>query len=67
MHVLEGEDPVAEWTQGTILRPLLDNLGPEEAKEFLAQYSARVRKDYPKQPDGKTLLPFRRLFIMAVR
>ena len=67
VHVLEGEDPVAEWTQGTILRPLLDQLSPQESQEFLADYSKRVRQAYPKEGDGKTLLPFKRLFLMAVR
>jgi trans-aconitate 2-methyltransferase len=67
MHILEGEDPVVEWTKGTMLRPLLDNLSDEEGAEFLASYTAKVTKTYPRSADGKTVLPFKRLFIVATK
>lgn len=67
MHILEGEDPVVEWTKGTMLRPLLDNLSDEEGAEFLASYTAKVAKAYPHSTDGKTVLPFKRLFIVATK
>lgn len=68
LHVLEGEDPVVEWTKGSVLRPVLDRLqGEEERKAFLRAYGAGIRRAYPRRADGKTLLPFRRLFIVAVR
>lgn len=67
LHVLEGDNPVVEWTKGTALRPYLDALAEPERSAFLAGYAARVAAAYPKQPDGRTLLPFRRLFIVAQR
>ncbi|MBM11882.1 MAG: trans-aconitate 2-methyltransferase [Chloroflexi bacterium] len=67
MHILEGEDPVVEWTKGTMLRPLLDNLSPEEGEEFVASYTKKVAKAYPRRANGKTVLPFKRLFIVAVK
>lgn len=67
MHVLEGEDPVVEWTKGTMLRPLLDNLSDEEGAAFLKSYTAKVAKAYPHSADGKTVLPFKRLFFVAVK
>jgi trans-aconitate 2-methyltransferase len=67
LHVLEGENPIVEWTRGTALKPFLDALDPAEAKRFLAYYAARVAAAYPPQPDGTTLFPFRRLFIVAVK
>ena len=67
MHILEGENPVVEWTKGTMLRPLLDNLSEEEESEFLRSYTEKVAKAYPYRPDGKTVLPFKRLFIVAVK
>lgn len=67
LQVLEGENPVVEFTRGTALKPLLDALEEPERGAFLADYAARVAAAYPKRADGKTLFPFRRLFIVAVR
>lgn len=67
VHVLAGDDPVVEWTKGTALRPVLAALTADERAGFLADYAARLRLAYPKRADGKTLFPFRRLFVVAVR
>ena len=66
LQILEGENPVAEWTKGTWLAPLLAALAPAARADFEAEYRRRVAQAYPRQPDGKTLFPFRRLFIVAV-
>jgi trans-aconitate 2-methyltransferase len=65
LHVLEGDNPVVEWTKGTGLWPYLDALQEPERGAFLAAYAARIAGFYPKQPDGRTLLSFRRLFILT--
>ena len=65
LHVLEGDNPVVEWTKGTALRPYLDALAEPERSDFLAAYAVRIAAAYPPQPDGRTLLPFRRVFIVA--
>jgi trans-aconitate 2-methyltransferase len=65
LHVLEGANPVVEWTKGTGLRPYLDALQEPERGAFLAAYAARIAALYPEQPDGRTLLPFKRLFILT--
>jgi len=65
LHVLEGDNPVVEWTKGTGLRPYLDALKEPERGAFLAAYAARIAALYPKQADGRTLLPFKRLFILT--
>jgi trans-aconitate 2-methyltransferase len=67
LHPLEGDNPVVEWTRGSALKPLLDALDEPERSAFLAEYADRIRRAYPRRPDGRTLLPFRRLFIVAVR
>jgi trans-aconitate 2-methyltransferase len=67
VHVLRGEDPVKEWTKGTALKPFLDALEGEEGREFEERYAALLREAYPRRPDGTTLFPFRRLFIVSVR
>jgi trans-aconitate 2-methyltransferase len=65
LHVLKGDNPVVEWTRGTALRPYLDALEEPERGAFLANYAARIADAYPRQPDGRTLLPFRRIFFIA--
>ena len=65
LQVLQGKDPVKEWTKGTWLKQFLDGLNEAEQPAFEADYARRVAEAYPVQPDGKTLFPFRRLFIVA--
>jgi trans-aconitate 2-methyltransferase len=65
LQILEGDDPVLEWVKGTGLRPVLNGLDDAERELFLADYAQRLRKTYPVRPDGRTLYPFRRLFIVA--
>ncbi len=67
MQVLTGEHPVKEWTKGTWLRPLLDALEEPELSGFESAYADLVAEAYPKQPDGTTIFPFRRMFIVAKR
>lgn len=65
MQVLSGDNPVKEWTKGTWLRTLLNVLDEPERSEFESTYAELVAKAYPKQPDGTTIFPFKRLFIVA--
>lgn len=64
-HVLSGNDPVKEWTKGSALKPLLDALDEPERGRFEARYAELVARSYPRRADGRTLFPFRRLFIVA--
>jgi trans-aconitate 2-methyltransferase len=65
LHVLEGDDPVKEWLKGSWLAQFLDALAEPQRSEFEACYARLVAEAYPRRPDGRTLLPFRRLFIVA--
>lgn len=65
LHNLPGDNPVVEWTSGTGLRPVLQTLQGQERHDFLSDYAARVARAYPPRPDGLTLFPFRRLFVVA--
>jgi len=65
LQVLEGDDPVLEWVKGTGLRPILNGLDDREREVFLVEYARRLRIAYPVRADGRTLYPFRRLFIIA--
>ena len=65
LHVLDGNDPVLSWFTGSVLRPVLDRLERPRQPEFLGIYGERLRAAYPARPDGRTLLPFLRIFIVA--
>jgi trans-aconitate 2-methyltransferase len=65
LQILEGADPVKEWTKGTWLKPLIDALAEPERSRFEAHYALLVGRAYPPRADGHTLFPFRRLFIVA--
>lgn len=65
LQVLSGANPVAEYTKGSWLKQFLDRLEEPERSAFEADYRQRVVTHYQKQADGRTLFPFRRLFILA--
>lgn len=67
LHVLEGEEPVFEWVKGTALLPVSEALRGEELDAFVREYKRRLRAAYPSRNDGRTLFPFRRLFMVARR
>ena len=57
---------MVEWVKGTALRPVLAALDEAQAAEFLAEYRDRMRRAYPPRSFG-TVLPFRRVFVVAQR
>lgn len=63
----DGEHPVVAFVSGTWLLPFLERLeGDAEARAaFLFDYRERIVRAYPREGDGSTLFPFRRLFIVA--
>lgn len=65
LQVLSGDNPVAEYTKGTWLKQFLDRLEEPERSAFEAEYRRRVARHYPPEKGGRTLFPFRRLFILA--
>jgi trans-aconitate 2-methyltransferase len=67
LHALAGDDAAATWASGTSLRPFLDALEGGMRDDFFRAYAEALRPHYPRQADGTTLLPFRRVFMLATR
>src|SRR6202035_4144234 len=65
VHPLDGPDDIVDWFEGSGLRPFLEPLSPCEREAFLSRYRAELSAAYPKQPDGKVLLRYPRLFFVA--
>lgn len=65
LHVLTGKDAVVQWASGSSLRPFLDRLPEAQRAAFRRAYADALRPHYPPRADGTTLLPFRRLFLIA--
>ncbi|MEI9990757.1 MAG: trans-aconitate 2-methyltransferase [Rhizomicrobium sp.] len=67
LHVLNGEDAVYHWVSATGLRPFVQALDGAEREAFIADFKTRISGAYPRRPDGTTLFPFKRLFVVARR
>jgi trans-aconitate 2-methyltransferase len=64
---MAGPEAIVEWFKGSGLRPFLSPLDDEMRRDFIADYTARIARAYPRRHDGRVLLPFPRLFIVATR
>lgn len=66
-HLMENHAGVVEWFKGSGLRPWLAPLDAPMREAFLAKYTDEISHAYPPRCDGKVMLKFPRLFIVAVR
>jgi trans-aconitate 2-methyltransferase len=66
-HIIENHAGVVEWFKGSGLRPFLAPLDTAMRESFIAKYTDEIRLAYPARSDGRVMLGFPRLFIVAVR
>ena len=66
-HPLANAEAIVEWVRSTGLRPFIEAAGEAHRDAFIAEYTARIRKAYPPMADGRVLLRFPRLFVVAVK
>jgi trans-aconitate 2-methyltransferase len=64
-HPMASPAAIVEWLSSTGLRPFVDKLPEGLRASFVAQYERCVARDYAVRADGKLLLAFPRLFVVA--
>lgn len=57
---------IFNWVQGTGLRPILSKMQKADQIEFEKEYVDEITREYSLQKNGKVLMPFRRLFMVAM-
>ena len=65
--MLDDAAAIVEWVKGTGLRPFVDPLEPPNARSFSPNTPRASPPPICRRRDGKVLLRFPRLFIVAVR
>jgi trans-aconitate 2-methyltransferase len=66
-HAMADPQAIVEWFKGSSLQPYLSLLDAGMREQFLAAYTGKIAEAYQPRVDGKVLLKFPRLFIVAVR
>jgi len=68
-HLLADPKAIVEWVKGTGLQPFLHRMEKDEdaKREYLDEYEKRLAEAYPKLNDGRVVLVYPRLFVVATR
>ena len=66
-HPMATPDAIVDWLRSTGLRAFVDALPEGERPGYLAAYRQRIAAAYSARADGRRLLDFPRLFIVACR
>jgi trans-aconitate 2-methyltransferase len=66
-HPMASPYAIVDWLRSTGLKVFVDPLPEGERAGYLAAYRERIDAAYPARADGKRLLDFPRLFIVACR
>lgn len=67
-HILDSHKAILEMMRSTGLKPYLDRLDNDlDVGQFENKVITEIEKVYPKQKNGKVLLPFKRLFFIGYK
>ncbi|QMV73034.1 trans-aconitate 2-methyltransferase [Comamonas piscis] len=66
-HPMDSAEAIVQWVSGTGLRPFLQPLPSDLQTSFVAEYTRRIDAAYAPRSDGRRLLAFPRLFLVARR
>ncbi|MBP1850195.1 trans-aconitate 2-methyltransferase [Rhizobium halophytocola] len=66
-HPMPSAQAIVEWVKGTGLRPYLAAAGADHQDAYISDYTARIDAAYPPMADGRRLLKFPRLFVVAIK
>lgn len=64
-HRMDSPAAIVEWVSATGLKPFVAPLDAQQRAAYLAEYERRIAAAYPMRADGRLLLSFPRLFIVA--
>jgi trans-aconitate 2-methyltransferase len=68
LQIMDGPRAVLDWVRSTAMRPYLDGLPNDEQRRlFEERCLERFQEPYRADDQGKTLFPYRRMFIVAYR
>ena len=68
LQIMDGPRAVLDWLRSTAMRPYLQRLPNDSQRQrFEAMCLAEFERFYPADDQGKTLFPYRRLFIVSYR
>jgi trans-aconitate 2-methyltransferase len=65
LQVVGGKSPIYDWVKVSALRPVMQALTLQEQARFIYHFLMRVHEHYPREKNGQTLFPFKRIFIVA--
>ena len=66
-HRMPDHESILEWYRGAGLRPYLEQLPKQEAKDFESDVLEALKKEYPHKKNGEILFAFPRLFFIATK
>lgn len=66
-HPMDDAAAIVQWLRATGLKPFVEALPEPLRADFIGAYQARIEQIYPVRADGRRLLAFPRLFLVAQR